>query len=90
MKKIEFYVIEIKIAEFNSDYYKYVTSVDVNSHGCIIVNTSGDPMEGIRFNSWGVNNESENKLREQYINLVKSYFPKKNYEISYKLVTVTL
>lgn len=88
--KIEFYVIEIKIAEFEGDCYEYVTSVDVNSNGCITVNTSLDPLKGIRFNNWGVNHESEKKLREQYINMVRSYFPKKNHQISYKLVTVTL
>lgn len=88
--KIEFYVIEVKIEEFDGIRYEYVTSVDVNSIGRITVNTSSAPLEAIRFNSWGVNNESENKLREQYINMVKSYFPKKNHQISYKLVTVTL
>lgn len=88
--KIEFYIIEIKIAEFYGDCYKYVTGIEVNSDGRIIVNTSLDPLKAARFNSWGVNNDSDKKLCEQYINLVKSYFPKKNYKISYKLVTVTL
>ena len=88
--KIEFYIIEIKTAEFDGDSYEYVTSIDVNSDGRIIVNTSLDPLKGIRFSDWGVNYEPEKKLREQYINMVKSYFPKKNHQISYKLVTVTL
>ena len=90
MKKIEFYIIEIKIAELDGDYYEYVTGIEVNSNGFIIVNTSNDPLNAIRFNTWGVNNKSENKLREQYINMVRNYFPKKNYQISYKFVTVTL
>lgn len=88
--KIEFYVIEIKIEEFDGIRYEYVTSVDVNSIGRITVNTSSDPLEGIRFSDWGVNHEPEKKLREQYIDMVRSYFPKKNHQISYKLVTVTL
>lgn len=87
--KIEFYVIEIKITEFNGDCYEYVTSIDVNSNGCITVNTSSDPLEGIHFSDWGANHEFEKKLREQYIDMVRSYFPKKNHKISYKLVTVT-
>ena len=91
--KIEFYIIEIKIEEFDGIRYEYVTSVDINSisyNGCITVNTSSDPLKAIRFSDWGVNHEPENKRREQYINMVKSYFPKKNHQISYKLVTVTL
>ncbi len=89
--KIEFYIIEIKFAEFDGDCrYEYVTGIEVNSNGCITVNTSGDPLEAARFNNWGVNHEPEKQLREQYINMVKSYFPKKNHQISYKLVTVTL
>ena len=87
--KIEFYVIEIKIAEFDGDCYEYATNIEVNSDGRITVNTSVDILKAARFNSWEVNSESENKLREQYINIVKSYFPKKNHKISYKLVTVT-
>ena len=88
--KIEFYIIEIKTTEFDGDSYEYVTSIDVDSNGRITVNTSLDPLKGIRFSDWGVNYEPEKKLREQYINMVKSYFPKKNHQISYKLVTVTL
>lgn len=87
--KIEFYVIEIKIAEFDGDSYEYVTGIEVNSDGRITVNTSVDPLKAARFSSWGVNNDSEKKLLEQYINMVKSYFPKKDHKISYKLVTVT-
>lgn len=88
--KNEFYIIEVKITDHEGDSYQYVTGIEVNSNGWIIVNTSNDPLDGIRFNIWGLNNDQETKLREQYINIVKSYFPKKNYEISYKLVTVTL
>lgn len=87
--KIEFYVIEIKIEEFDGIRYEFVTSVDVNSIGRITVNTSSDPLKAIRFTDWGFNHEPEKKLREQYIDMVRSYFPKKNHQISYKLVTVT-
>ena len=91
---ITFNVIQIKNTEFDGrlyyDTYEYVTSIGVNDKGMIVINTSSDVLKSMWFNDWGVQNDKEKKLREQFIELVKSYFPKKNHEVSYKVVTVKI
>lgn len=91
---ITFNVIQIKNTEFDGrlyyDTYEYVTGIGVNDNGMIIINTSSDVLKGMRFNDWNVQNDKEKKLREQFIELVKNYFSKKNHEVSYKVVTVKI
>ena len=85
MKK-SFKVIEVKINEHDDDSYYYVTRIDVDQYGKIVIVTSPDVLNAMKFI-----NETCNKefiIREQMLNLVKSYFPKKNHTISYRTLTV--
>ena len=85
MKK-SFKVIEVKINEHDGDSYYYVTRIDVDQYGKIVIVTSPDVLNAMKFI-----NETCNKefiIREQMLNLVKSYFPKKNHTISYRTLTV--
>ena len=42
----------------------------------------------MKFNDWKVYDEHEKKIRKQLLELVKSYYPKKNYVISYHNVKI--
>ena len=88
----EFKVIQIKKTEIDprmfDESYEYVSKITTDSTGNIKVLTCGDILEAIRFNTWEVLDEHEKKLRNQMLELVKSYFPKKNHTISYHDVKV--
>ena len=79
----EFKVIQIKKTEFDprmyGESYEYVSGIMTDERGNIKITTCGDILEAMRFNDWKVLDERENKLRNQMLELVKSYFPKKNH-----------
>jgi hypothetical protein len=88
----EFKVIQIKQTEFDGrmygDSYGYISGIMTDERGNIKITTCRDILEAMRFNDWKVLDERENKLRNQILELVKSYFPKKNHTISYHDVKV--
>lgn len=81
-----FKVIEIKINEHDGISYDYVTRIDVDHYGKIVIGTSPSALDAMRFMNEAYNEELI--IREQILNLVKSYFPKKNHTISYRTLTV--
>lgn len=85
MKK-SFKVIEVKINEHDGDSYDYVTRIDVDQYGKIVIITSPDVLAAMKFIVETTNKEFI--IREQMLNLVKSYFPKKNHTISYRTLTI--
>ena len=85
MKK-SFKVIEVKINEHDGDSYYYVTRIDVDQYGKIVIVTSPDVLAAMKFMDETCNKEFI--VREQMLNLVKSYFPKKNHTISYRTLTI--
>ncbi len=88
----EFKVIQIKKTEIDprmfGESYEYVSGIITDNVGNIKVTTCGDIFTAMRFNNWKVLDEHEKKLRNQLLELVKSYFPKKNHTISYHDVKV--
>lgn len=84
----EFKVIEIKKIERDGDSYEYVTKIDVNEYGRITILTSPNVLDAMKFSDYGV--ENEKSLRKQLIDLVKTYFPKKNHVIQYRTVTINI
>lgn len=84
----EFKVIEIKEIGRDGDSYEYVTKIDVNQHGRITVLTSPNVLDAMKFGDYGI--EIENFLRESLLNLVKTYFPKKNHVIQYRTVIINI
>ena len=88
----EFKVIQIKKTEFDprmyGESYEYISGIMTDERGNIKITTCGDILEAMRFNDWKVLDERENKLRNQMLELVKSYFSKKNHTISYHDVKV--
>ena len=85
MKK-SFKVIEVKINEHDGISYEYVTRIDVNHYGKIVIVTSPGVLDAMKFMDEAYNEELI--IREQMLKLVKSYFPKKNYTISYRTLTI--
>lgn len=83
-----FKVIEVKINEHDGDSYEYVTKIDVNQYGNIVVSTSSDVLNAMKFSDYATYVENEKKNREQMLNIVKTYFPKKNHTISYRTLTI--
>lgn len=81
-----FKVIEIEINEHDGISYDYVTRIDVDHHGKIVITTSPDVLDAMKFMVETCNKEFI--IRERMLNLVKSYFPKNNYTISYRTLTV--
>lgn len=86
MKK-SFKVIEVKINEHDGDSYDYLTKIDVNQYGKIVICTSPSVLDAMKFMDEAYN-DKETLLREQMLNLIKSYFPKKNHTISYHTLTI--
>ena len=88
----EFKVIQIKKTEFYGrgygDSYEYVSGIITDDLGNIKITTCGDVLKAMRFNDWEVLDEHERKLRNQLLELIKSYFPKKDHSISYHNVKV--
>lgn len=84
----EFKVIQIKISEYLGDSYEYVSGIITDDLGNIKITTCGDIFNAMRFNDWEVLDEHERKLRNQFLELAKSYFPKKDHTISYHNVKV--
>lgn len=44
-----FKVIEVKINEHDGDSYNYVTKIDVNHHGKIVIGTSPSVLDAMKF-----------------------------------------
>ncbi len=82
-----FKVIEVKINEHDGISYEYVTKIDVNHYGKIIIGTSPSVLDAMKFmdDAYFV---PEKENREQMLKLVKSYFPKKNHTISYRTLII--
>lgn len=85
MKK-SFKVIEVKVNEHDGVSYDYVTRIDVNHYGKIVIGTSPSVLEAMKFMDEAYNEELI--IREQMLKLVKSYFPKKNHTISYRTLNI--
>lgn len=83
-----FKVIEMKINEHDGVSYYYVTGIDVDQYGNTVINTSTDVLNAIKFSDYSIYIEQEKENRELILKLVKSYFPKKNYTISYRTLTI--
>ena len=83
-----FKVIEVTINEHDGDSYEYVTKIDVDQYGRIVIVTSPGVLNAMRFSDYDVKNEKS--LRDQLLNLVKTYFPKKNHTIQYRSVTIEI
>jgi len=83
----KFKVIEIKTIERDGDSYEYVTKIDVDQYGRIVIVTSPGVLNAMRFSDYDGNEKS---LRDQLLNLVKTYFPKKNHTIQYRSVTIEI
>ena len=83
-----FKVIEVTISEHDGDSHKYVTKIDVNQYGQIIIMTSSNILDAMRFNDYVI--ENEKSLHDQLMNLIKTYFPKKNHTIRYRTVTINI
>jgi len=83
-----FKVIEVVTNEHNGDSYEYVTKIDVNQYGRINIFTSPGVLDAMKFSDYDV--EYEKTLRDQLLNLVKAYFPKKNHTIQYRTVTINI
>lgn len=88
----EFKVIQIKKTEIDprmfGESYEYVSGIITDNVGNIKVTTCGNVLTAMRFNNWEVLDEHEKKLRNHLLELVKSYFPKKNHTISYHEVKI--
>ena len=81
-----FKVIEVIINEHDGDSCEYVTRIDVNQYGKIVISTSPNVLDAMKFMDEAYNKESV--IQEQMLNLVKSYFPKKDYTIAYHTVKI--
>ncbi len=79
-------VIQVKIAEMFGDSYKYVSKITTDDIGNIKVLTSGNILMAMRFNDCEVLDEK--KLRDKFLDLIKSYFPNKDHEITYHNVKI--
>ena len=85
-----FNVIEIKFSDdFLNDSYYYVSQITTDNNGNITIIKSADIFKAMKFNDWKVYDEHEKKIRKQLLELVKSYYPKKNYVISYHNVKIS-
>ena len=83
-----FKVIQVKISEMSGDSYEYVSKITTDDIGNIKVLTSGDILMAMRFNDWEVLDLHEKKLRNKFLDLIKSYFPNKDHEITYHNVKI--
>ena len=84
-----FNVIEIKFSgDFLGDSYEYVSQIITDNNGNITIIKSEDIFKAMKFNDWSVHDEHEKKLRKKLLEFVKSYYPKKNYMISYHNVKI--
>jgi len=81
-------VIQVKITEMFGDSYKYVSKITTDDIGNIKVLTSENILMAMRFNDWEVLDLHEKKLRNKFLDFIKSYFPNKDYEITYHNVKI--
>ena len=84
-----FKVIEVEINEHDGISYEYVTKIDVNHYGEIVIGTSPSVLDAMKF----MDEEyfvPEKEKRELILKLVKKHFPKKNHTISYRTVTINI
>lgn len=64
----------------------YVTGVNVDKNGRIQISTSNLAMDAMMF--MNTENTEINRTIDSFVNMVKTYFPKKNYKI--ELITLTV
>lgn len=83
-----FKVIEVKEKEYDGDSYEYVTKIDVNQYGNIVVCTSSNVLNAMRFSDYATYVGGEKEKRELILKLVKTHFPKKNHTISYRTLII--
>ena len=83
-----FKVIEVKENKYDGDSYEYVTKIDVNQYGTIVVCTSPNVLNAMRFSDYVAYVGKEKENRELILKLVKSYFPKKNHTVSYRTLNI--
>ena len=83
-----FKVIEVKKNEYDGDSYEYVTKIDVNQYGNIVVCTSSNVLDAMKFSDYAVYVGQEKEKRELMLKLVKTHFPKKNHTISYRTLNI--
>ncbi len=81
-----FNVIEVKINEHEGDSYEYVTKIDVNHYGKIVIGTSPNVLNAMKFSDYTTGNEKS--LYIKLLDLVKAYFPKKNHTIQYRTLFI--
>lgn len=86
----KFKVIEVKTIERDGDNYEYVSNIGLDTNGNIVIHTSPNVLNAWIFNEWGDKIETEGKLRNQLMNMVQTYFTKKNHTISYKDLVITV
>ena len=85
----KFKVIEIKTIERDGEDYEYVSDIGLDDTGNIVIYKTTNVLSAMHFNEWGDETYPQAKLRNQFIELVKTYLcNKQKYEVSYKLVTV--
>lgn len=78
-----FKVIQVIENEYDGDSYEYVTKIIVNQYGNIVVCTSSNVLDAMKFSDYATYIEEEKEKRELILKLVKKHFPKKNHTISY-------
>jgi hypothetical protein len=81
-----FKVIEVKINEYDGVSYEYVTKIDVSYYGEIVIVTSPNVLEAMKFMDEAYYEEKEK--RELMLKLVKTHFPKKDHTISYRTLII--
>ena len=79
-----FKVIEIEPNEYNGASFEYVTKIDVNEYGEIVICTSPNVLNAMKFGDYVTYDREEKEKRELILKLVKTYFWKENYKISYR------
>lgn len=83
-----FKVIQVIENEYDGDSYEYVTKIDVNQYGNIVVCTSPNVLNAMKFSDYATYVGQEKEKRELMLKLVKTHFPKKNHTISYRTLTI--
>ncbi len=81
-----FKVIEIKNNGHDGVSYEYVTKIDVSYYGKIVIVTSPNVLDAMKFVDEAYYEEKEK--RELMLKLVKTHFPKNDYTISYRTLNI--
>ena len=83
-----FKVIEVKENECDGESYEYVTKIDVDQYGDVVVHTSSDVLDAMKFIDYATHVEGEKENRELILKLVKNNFPRKYHTISYRTLII--